>query len=273
MSRQLPRRFKSLSEHFKKNQKGDLDRALEGDYSFDVKAVLKEGWALTKLDNSALLFGMLFVFLVAFIVVSLAQFFAAQRAIELHDPYFLLGSQVVLTVVTAPFTAALVMMGINNSIGGKSKFSHLFNFVNRTFILLIAILMTSILVDLGLRLLLIPGIYLFIATGFVIPLILDKGLLPSRALVVSIKVVTFQWLNFIKLYAFFALLFLLVVVTFGIALIWVAPFYYNVKGLLYRDIFGVGVEHQVTYPSEQNEAHSDNSQVPTGKSKEEFFDA
>jgi hypothetical protein len=40
-------------------------------------------------------------------------------------------------------------------------------------------------------------------------------------------------------YLFFTVLFLVGAMTFGIAYIWIIPFYFNAKGVLYRQLFGI----------------------------------
>lgn len=235
-----------------------MQKALNGEFDFDVQAVLKEGWELTKKDKSSMVQGIIFIVFIAFIVMITAHTVSQQKGIDFNDPNFRMGTEVIIMILVAPFAAGLMMMGINSSIGGKNTISHLFQFINRTFTITVTSLMISAVVQIGMLLLILPGLYLVVATGFAIPLILDKGILPMRAIWISIKIVNFQWLKFVKVYMVFLGLTFLAILTFGIALIWVAPFYYNVKGLLYRDIFGVGNEHQVHYPTLAGNGDDDN---------------
>lgn len=271
-----------MQEKLQNKSQGSLQRALLGQYEFDVKEVLQEGWQITQRDKSTMLQGIGFIFALAVMVMLIAQVVASNKGIDFNEPSFRLGTEVVLMILVAPFAAALMMMGINLSIGGKNKMSDLFYFLNRTFSIVLVSLMISAIVQIGLMLFIVPGLYLVIATGFSIPLMLDKGLLPSRAILTSIKVVNHQWQKFVALYGVFVLLLVLVMFTFGIALLWVAPFYYNVKGLLYRDIFGVGNEHSVLMPVAQatdfdhngqsgNSAHS-TSKAPSS-ARDDYFDA
>lgn len=266
-----------MSENQENFSKGSLRKALNGEFDFDVKAVLKEGWKITQSDKWAMLQGIAVVFVIALMVVAVAQEVSRQKGIEFNEPSFRMGTELVLMILVAPFAAGLIMMGVNASIGGKNRGSHIFQFVHRTFSIVVASLMISAIVQIGMLLLVLPGLYLIVATGFTIPLILDKGIFPARAIFVSIKVVNVRWYKFVQLYFVFFILTLLVLATFGLAMIWVAPFYYNVKGLLYRDIFGVGVEHRVLYPditgdSKNNEpltTSKEDSDLPPMSQKEE----
>lgn len=240
-----------MSEINSNKRTGSLESALKGDYSFDLKSVFEEGWRLTQTDKSSIVQGMLVVVMVALFVMMIAANIAEQKGIELEDPSFRFGLDMIMAILLAPLTAALMMMGIKSSVGVKNHFSDLFLFINRTLVLTITVVMTTALVQVGLLLLLLPGLYLMIATGFAIPLVLERNMLPAKAIFTSIKVVNYQWLTFVKLYAVFFLLLLLVLVTFGIAMIWVAPFYYNVKGVLYRDIFGLSDQDGDSLPTER----------------------
>lgn len=221
---------------------GDIRKALQGDYHFDVKQVLQEGWELTRHNKWALVQGVLFIFTLWALLFLTASELLANLGYDAQAPQFQGFIGLCLSILLAPLMVGVMMMGINHSVGGLSKVSHLFFFLPKSALLALTSLLVSLIVELGLSLMLLPGLYLLIATSFALPLVVEKGLSPTRAMFISIRVVTFKWWQFIGLYFIFALLFLLVVLSFGIAAIWVAPFYYNVKGILYRDIFGVAVK-------------------------------
>lgn len=221
---------------------GNLDSALKGEYQLQVKEIIQEGWALTKQGKSVMLLGVLIVMLVALVCTSIA--FTVLGTYDLNDfsPPQRLLLDISLTILISPFIAAITMAGVSNSIGAVSQSSFLFHFVPRIVVLSVASVLVSAVVQLGLLLLVVPGLFLAIATSFTIPLILDKGFTPARAMMISIKVVSFKWLAFAKIYGIFALLGMLTIVTLGIALIWIVPFYFNVKGILYREVFGIQVK-------------------------------
>ncbi|BDX06531.1 hypothetical protein [Planctobacterium marinum] len=227
-----------LEKNTQKRQ-ASVESALNGDYEFDLKAVFDEGWKLTQADKSSIVQGMLVVIVIAMSIMLMAAYVSEAKGISWEEPGFRFGLDIIMAVLIAPLTAALMMMGIKSSVGRKNYLADLFGFINRTLVITVTVVMTTAIVQIGLLFLVLPGLYLMIATGFAIPLVLEKNMLPAKAIFTSIKVVNHQWLNFVKLYAVFFALLLLVALTFGIAMIWVAPFYYNVKGILYRDIFGV----------------------------------
>jgi len=234
---------------------GNLDSALKGESTFDAESVLKEGWEITKNGKSVLLLGtMLIVWICVGFFIFVSQFVDFENPIEL-PPMTRVLIDVSLTVLLAPFLAALEMTGISNSIRALSKPSFIFHFVPKTLILSAASVLVGAVVQFGLALFIVPGLYLLIATSFTIPLILDKGMNPFQAMSTSIKIVNRRWLEFLKVFGFFGLLGMLTAITFGIALIWTLPFYYNVKGVLYREVCGIQVK---VVPLDNQKLKSDN---------------
>lgn len=234
---------------------GSLESALKGEYKFETKEVLTEGWELTKKGKPIILLGLLLVFIISSTVF--AFIFELLGTYDLSE--ISQGTRMVIdisvTILLAPFMAAMIMIGISNSIRAVSRYSFLFHFIPKTLILSVASILVSAVVQLGFIFLIVPGVYLVIATTYTIPLILDKGFTPVRAMFTSIKVVHHQWFEFAKIFAFFFFLGLLCLATFGVALIWVAPYYYNVKGILYREVFGIEVK---VSPIGVNDLKSDN---------------
>lgn len=240
-----------------KNTDTRLEQALAGEYEIDIKAAIKEGWEKTGISRGAMLQGLAVVIVISITLLLLIEAFTVQNGLDKEAFNVQLITNLLLTALVAPFAAALVMMGVDTSVGKATRVADVFQFVSKTVILTITAILTSAIVQLGLLLFIIPGLYMIIATGFAVPLVLDRKLLPAQAIISSIKVVNHQWLEFVKLYAMFFLLAVLVIVTFGIALIWVAPFYYNVKGVLYREIFGVYAQTPVADNTAASQSRDD----------------
>ncbi len=234
---------------------GNIESALKGEYQLDVKEILQEGWMLTKQGKSIILQGLLLVFSIGIATFTFIFHWLGIQNLDEISPGFRMLIDLSFTILLSPFLAALVMIGISNSIRAVSKPAFIFHFIPKTLILSLAAILVSAIVQLGFILFIIPGIYLLVATSFTIPLVLDKGLTPAKAMITSVKVTTFNWFDFAKIFGFFALLSILCLVTFGVALFWVAPYYYNVKGILYRDVFGVEVN---VMPLDREKLQSDN---------------
>ena len=107
-------------------------------------------------------------------------------------------------------------------------------------VILLALLVAA-LTDVGMRLLILPGLYLSMGTGFSLMLLVDKKLAPSQAILQSIKVFNKYWAPLIIFYVVSLFAFVMGMFSFGVAYIWLIPFYINFKGVLYRELFGVKV--------------------------------
>jgi membrane-anchored glycerophosphoryl diester phosphodiesterase (GDPDase) len=121
-------------------------------------------------------------------------------------------------------------------------------------------------------LLYIPGIYLAVSLSLALPLVVEKNLSPLKAIILSLQVTRFQWFKLLAIYTllfialFMSLLPLVIlantqmsvigVIIFLVALTFIAPLFYNVKGILYREIFGMQLQASDVTPSQTNETFS-----------------
>jgi hypothetical protein len=103
----------------------------------------------------------------------------------------------------------------------------------------------------------LPGIYLAVALSLALPLVVEKKLSPIKAIIISVQVTRFQWFKLFTIYTllivalFLSLLPLVIlaetqlnivgIMFFLFALTFIAPLFYNVKGILYREIFGMQI--------------------------------
>jgi uncharacterized membrane protein len=99
--------------------------------------------------------------------------------------------------------------------------------------------LTIISVIIGYFLLMIPGIYLFIAYLFTLPLIVEKNLGPWEAMETSRKAVTHHWFKVFFTIIIMHIIVIISAIPLGIGLIWTLPMIFNVGGILYRIMFGV----------------------------------
>lgn len=230
------------------------EKAVQGDYSIDVRAILTEGWELTKTNKQPILVGLLFVLLIGVIVTLGAAQYMGGIELVMQDNQKQVILNLLATVIIWPFLAGVEMMGISHSVGIKTRSGFIFAFLKRSaFIALTALIIASI-TSIGFYLIL-PGIYLAIALSLTIPLIVEKNMSPMAAILLSLKATRFQWFKLFQIFGLFLLLAITSLLPFALALppliamaifmtclFFLAPFYYNVKGVLYREIFGVRME-------------------------------
>ena len=219
---------------------GSLEKTLKGETQLGFKQLLAEAWKITAYTKGVLLQSVLLILCLALVLVVLGlKIFAVEDVQNIPRNVGML-LDMLLTGLTAPLITGVMMMGINHSIGLRSKPAMLFNYLAQGVWLAITALMVSVFIQFGL-ILILPGLYLGAACSFALPLLVEKNLRPGQAILTSIRAFNKCWLVLSVFYLMFAVLFLASVFTFFIALIWVLPFYYNMKGVLYREIFGVNV--------------------------------
>jgi uncharacterized membrane protein len=152
-------------------------------------------------------------------------------------------------IVTTPIIAAMFLLGISHSVGIKPRFlSILKNVLGSVLVILLALLLAAmsdvgsligsqISVLLGMAVL----FYINLATGFSIMLLVEKRLAPSQCVIQSLKVFHKYWMPLSMFYLVYYFCLFLGALSLGFAYIWIIPFFINMKGILYRELFGVKV--------------------------------
>jgi len=234
---------------------GSVDKAIKGEYHIDVKAILKEAWALTLASRVAINSGLLFTFSLGLLITFIISAYMGGIEAVYKDQQLGAMLNIIVTLVVYPFLVGVEMMGVFHAVGLKTNAKLVFAFLKRGSWVAICALLSSTIVTLGLSLYVLPGIFLGVALTLVLPLVVEKKMSPLKAIVVSIQSTRHQWFQIFALY--FALIILLVisllplaltakssigivgVVFFLFSFTYLAPLFYNVKGILYREIFGM----------------------------------
>ena len=147
------------------------------------------------------------------------------------------------------------------------------SFLHRGSWVALCALLTSLLISIGFQLLIIPGVLLAVLLSLTIPLVVEKNLTPVQAIALSVKALRFKIMPLLAIYGvlFLALISLafpialliesslapLAVMVFLFGLSYLAPWYYNIKGVLYREIFGVYSEQNTTDTALSHSANKD----------------
>lgn len=234
---------------------GNIEESLKGNYKIIPKEVLQEAWQKTATNRLPINLGLLFVFVMGMIISSLATHYMGGMESVLGDPNALNMVNLIVNIAIWPFLAGIEMMGVLHAVGLKTEAKLTFAFLKRGSWVIVCALFCSILISIGLQLFIVPGVFLAVALSLTIPLVVEKNLSPLKAIVLSIKVLRFQWFNIFASYFVLMVVFILSVlpvvilikspfVIVGVAFLifslsYLAPCYYNVKGILYREIFGM----------------------------------
>jgi len=217
-----------------------LAQTLAGDYTFSVRQILLRANNITKEHYRTLLAGCGVIVLISAVLVALlVSRFSIEELKQLSQSHQAI-IDVIVIFLMAPITTGLTLQASALAAQQPTAFNHLFAYLPQVLPLALAQLFISILVQLGLYFLIIPGLYVFMASIFTLPLVAQNKLPISGALLLSCKVVNRYIAGFIGLFGVFVLLFLLCLFTLGLALLWVMPLYYATVGLLFNDLFGSG---------------------------------
>lgn len=215
-------------------------RSLAGESNINAIEAFKQANELTRSSFSTFtLAGMLVLTVIIASIAALSQIlgFELTEFNELDATRSAI-VDITLVLILSPLMAGLMMMGIAKARNESIVIGDLFKWISLTVVLALGSLLTSILFQLGMVMLILPGIYIGIATTFTLPLIADKRLTAVSALILSVRVVNVYFIQFLLFFVISIGLFLFSAFTFGLALIWIFPLYLNAKGILYNQLFG-----------------------------------
>ncbi|MGV2872140.1 hypothetical protein [Colwellia sp. E150_009] len=236
---------------------GNIESALKGDYQIDVKTILTEAWEQTLKSRLAINLGLLFSLLLGMLVSFIVSNYLGGIEVVIADPKASMILNLIVTVAVWPFVGGIEMMGVQHAIGMQTHAKMIFSFLSRASWVVLCALFTSILISIGFQLFVLPGIFLAVTLSLTIPLVIEKKMTPMKAIILSIQTLRFKF--FAILYLYFILLLSLVVLFMPLAFLlessfaplgvmilligvsFLAPLFYNVKGILYREIFGISL--------------------------------
>ena len=228
---------------------GSLEQSLNQGYRLDLKGVLQESWQQTRRTGFGLLLAIVGVTAIWMLLSNtlLAPYVNQEGGMDVALVLSLL-----ITIIMSPMTSSLDMLGLQQSVGVRARPSQVFDFFRHFLRLgslsLLGSLITSLfgplfeLLGLPVMLAFIPSALSGMGLVFTVPLVLERGLSPVQAILVSLRLFARGWPSIVLLHGVMMALFFLALIPMGLGLIWVAPLYFNCKGILYRDLCGVAVE-------------------------------
>lgn len=233
------------------NLGGSINRALSGDYELKARAVFQEAWKQT--ISHFLSFSPA---IVALMFVQLAIFYIALK-LQLGDPAVILDAvidpeaftpQIVESifianfsyeVVSAPIYAGISLMAMSHAAGLQTKTRHIGKGLQFTVPVILVTLFSLMLQGIAGMILPFLSIYFSLAFSHAILLICDKKVPPMQSLLLSLRAVNKKILTIASIYLMVMLMFIIAAMMYGIGLIFVLPFFFHVKGILYREMFGI----------------------------------
>ncbi len=251
---------------------GRPENALSNNFKLESNEILKEAWELSKTTKLPYLLAALIIYFITLAASFITEPMQAEVSPvgDISDlPWAFVASQLVMQVVLAVLLAGLISMGLRNAVRyvrsntnevtlvPENKASMVFSQVSRAWPI-VAIELTKMLglVVMGsvgltlarllglspntlLGLFVVVGMTFGVALSLAVPLVIQDQLKPFKAIRVSLRIVFRRFNVFLTIYAVMFILAVVSIFTFGIGFIWSIPMFYNAKGILYREIFGI----------------------------------
>ncbi|WP_407333116.1 hypothetical protein [Enterovibrio sp. 27052020O] len=252
---------------------GTLENALTGNYTLSASSVVQEALKLTQKHFWRFMPATLMLVAANVVIFFIALSIMLNSPAELFDALMgkipmtenLLASGRIAffttTVLSAPLYAGVSLMGLSHAIGFRTKPRHIIKGMGYALAVTMAMCFISALQSMGNQIIPLLGIFLGIAFSMTILLICEKRLRPLEAMIVSFRAITKKLIPLTLVYIVIAILFVFSYATGGIALLFALPFMFNVKGVLYREMFGVGIEVTVSQEGDDDSSDGGNKEV------------
>ncbi|NNN43741.1 MULTISPECIES: hypothetical protein [unclassified Vibrio] len=255
------------------NLGGTVEQALSGQYQLKVGEILKEAWDCT------LKHFLSFSPAVGIMIIAQVAIFFIALKLMIGDPSLILTaleqaegfSQEIVQgilianfsyeVVSAPIYAGVSLMAMSHAAGLKTKTSHITKGLQFTIPVIVATLLSLLLQGIAGMIFPLLSMYFSLAFSGAILLICEKRVPPVQSLWISLRAVNRKLIPLVAIYALFMLMFVAAVLFYGIGLIFVLPFFFHVKGIIYRNMFGIRLKIIATKKPNDHDNDNSDSQV------------
>lgn len=218
-------------------QQHHLDHGLQGKGRPQLGAMVREAWQLSLRPNFRYA-GLALVWYVSmyFGVFELVPWLelrgiALQQAMDIA----VLG----LVVVLAPVVAALELMGLKQALGQPVTGLELSQCMRLWGRLALLAVLISLVVSLGFVLLVLPAIYLYVSLSLANLIMIGARATPLQSMAWAIRAAYHHWWTLCAVLLVVAVAFVVAGLTFGVTLVWLAPFAFILRGILFRELFGL----------------------------------
>lgn len=228
---------------------GDIKKSLTEGHRFDLKSLFKDAFVITRKNYLPLAVASF----VTIGLLGLAYVYIFDALGDTDETMQMVLNYIVTLLLAPPLLTALQMMGIHHSVGLKTKANDLFKYFNIILKLSLATMIISLISNvvtlaltqlfggIGLQLSIIALLYFNMAFCLVNPLVAEKKLTPILAVTLSFKIVNKNLLQFSFIYLLLMALFFIAIIPSGLGLLFFVPFYFNLMGIIYRQVCGVSV--------------------------------
>ncbi len=234
---------------------GNIDQALSGQYELKAAKVLNEAWLLTLRSFMSftptillLLVIQVGIFLIALQLQlgDLSALMAMLNSGDMSNAANLIQSIYIANfsyeVVSAPIYAGVCLMAMSHAVGLKTKLIHISKGLQFTIAIMLMTLASLMIQAIAGSLFPLLSLYFTMAFSHAVLLICEKRQAPMKSLLLSLRAVNKKLLPITGIYLLILIMFFVAALFYGIGLIFVLPFFFHVKGILYREMFGIRLQ-------------------------------
>ncbi len=251
---------------------GSIETALSGKYELNPIAIFREA-----IKHTLKHFTSFMPSIIALILVQVSIFYIALQ-LQIGDPITLLFNIMAqpeslntgilnaimianfsYEVISAPIYAGICLMGMSHAAGLKTKPKHILKGLQFTVPVILATMMALIGQGVAGQLFFALSLYLTVAFSNSTLLICEKRITPMSALLLSLRAVNKKLIPLITIYLVIMALFAFSTFFYGIPLLFVLPLYFHVKGIIYRNMFGITLKI-ITTDNDDSEHGSENTE-------------
>lgn len=233
-------------------QTDNFAAALRGEASLAVGDVIQRSWDITLRALPMMLIGVAVLIIMNGVVAGIAESVFPVDSTQ-PDPRNSIFQSLLSIVFVAPFTAVVTLMGLKNARDAKpglecfaEALRHLPQVLAITFIMSFAIMLLTALFFLifgigtiAVSLTLVTAIYFQFAFLLAIPLVLERGLKVSRAIIASFLVMNKKMFTVFGIYVVLFIIIFISALPLFLGLIFTFPMSFNVVGVIYNRLIGV----------------------------------
>ncbi|WP_299018648.1 hypothetical protein [uncultured Photobacterium sp.] len=233
---------------------GSIDKAVKGNCDLQAVAVLQEAWKVTAKNFLSFLPAIIGLFLAQVALLMLGLQVQLGDASIFFDA-IITGQEISADIVqagymanfwsdvlSAPLYVGVSLMALNHAVGLPTKPSHLVKGFPFTLVSIITMLLTSSIQGIGNAVFPLVGLFLSMAFSFAIILVCEKRTTPVKAIQYSLIATLKKLMPMTAIYLVVLIMFFISFATAGVGLIWTIPFFFNVKGIIYRNMFGITLQ-------------------------------
>ncbi|MCW8327989.1 hypothetical protein MD588_04140 [Photobacterium sp. SDRW27] len=250
---------------------GSIDKAIKGDTELQAVTVLQEAWKVTAKNFLSFFPAIIGLFLAQVALLMLGLQVQLGDASLFFDA-IITGQEISADIVqagymanfwsdvlSAPLYVGVSMMALNHAVGLPTKPNHLVKGFSFTIVSIITMLITSSLQGIGNALFPLVGLFLSMGFSMAIILVCEKRTTPLKAIQYSLLATLKKLMPMTAIYLVVLIMFFISFATAGIGLIWTLPFFFNVKGIIYRNLFGITLQVTTMKKGSDDNNNSNNS--------------